>query len=501
MTIIRISNPVLTIATIVTVAVAGLAPAKTSLRAQGAAPLGAQGGFDRTRPPALAASAPLTVPVVRSARLSNGAALRVVEHRELPLVHVTLQVAGGARLDRDTPGLASFVANMLDEGAGKRNADALQSEIAFLGASLSTSADWDNTTISLKVSRRNLEPALDLMADIALRPTFAANEVRRQRDLRLAGLLQQKDQPRALATLAFNQLMFPAGHPYHNSIGGDSASTAALDSATVRRFHAESFRPARAAFTVVGDLSEADARRLLDARFSGWRTSGPERTPAPVLVQPTKLSGSKVYLVDKPAAAQSVIYIGAPGVERTSADFAAIQVMNTILGGSFSSRLMTNLRETKGYTYGASSGFQWRPLPGAFLASSDVRTDVTDSSLVEFFRELRLIRDSAVAPAELERAKAYIKLGLPGDLESTSQIAGQITSLAVYNLPLTWLQEYAAAIGSVTAADVQRVARRYLPADSALVVVVGDLANIRARVEALNLGPATVLDVGAIARE
>ncbi|MHB1298262.1 MAG: M16 family metallopeptidase, partial [Gemmatimonadaceae bacterium] len=333
------------------------------------------------------------------------------------------------------------------------------------------------------------------------RPTFTANEVRRQRDLRLAGLLQQKDQPRSLATLAFNQLMFPAGHPYHNSIGGDSASTAALDSATVRRFHAESFRPTRAAFTVVGDLSEADARRLLDARFSGWRASGPERTPAPVLVQPTKLSGSKVYLVDKPAAAQSVIYIGAPGVERTSADFAAIQVMNTILGGSFSSRLMTNLRETKGYTYGASSGFQWRPLPGAFIASSDVRTDVTDSSLVEFFRELRLIRDSAVAPAELERAKAYIKLGLPGDLESTSQIAGQITSLAVYNLPLTWLQEYAAAIGTVTAADVQRVARRYLPADNSLIVVVGDLATIRSRVEALNLGPATVLDVGAIARE
>lgn len=461
----------------------------------------AQGAFDRTRAPAVADPAPLTVPAVKSSLLGSGAALRVVEHRELPLVQVTLQVAGGARLDNDMPGLASFTAGMLDEGAGSRDANALQAELAYLGASLFTTADWDNTTISLKVARRNLEPALDLMADIALRPRFTAAEVRRQRDLRLAALLQQKDQARALASLAFNQTLFPAGHPYRNALGGDSASTAKLDSATVRAFYAGSFRPSRAAFTVVGDLAETDARRLLDARFNGWRSAGAERTPAPVLAEAKRPDGTRVYLVDKPNAAQTVIYIGAPGVERTSPDFAAIQVMNTILGGSFSSRLMTNLRETKGYTYGANSGFSWRPLPGPFITSSDVRTDVTDSSLVEFFRELRSIRDTAVSPVELDRAKAYLKLGLPGDLESTSQIAGQITALAAYNLPLTWLQEYAENLGKVTVADVQRVARRYVPADSSTIVIVGDLAKIRAGIEALKLGPSTLLDVNAIARE
>lgn len=234
-----------------------------------AAPLAlpAQGGFDRTRPPTLADAAPLTVPAVKISRLSNGAELRVVEHRELPLVQITFQTAGGGRLDRDTPGLATFVASMLDEGAGTRDANALQSEVAFLGASLFAGADWDNTTVSLKVARRNLEPALDLMADIVLRPTFAEAEVRRQRDLRLAGLLQQKDQAGALASLAFNQVMFPAGHPYHHSLGGDSISTARLDSAVVRDFFTQSVRPSRASFTVVGDLSEADARRLLNARF------------------------------------------------------------------------------------------------------------------------------------------------------------------------------------------------------------------------------------------
>lgn len=478
-----------------------VASALATLIAVAPALLSAQVAFDRTRPPAVSDPAPLTVPEVHAARLGNGAALRVVEHRELPLVQVTLQIAGGARLDRDMPGLASFVAGMLDEGAGDRDADTFQAEVAFLGASLRAGVDWDNTEVSLKVSRRNLEAALDLMADMVLRPRFGTTELERQRALRQAGLLQQKDQAGALASLAFDQVMFPEGHPYHRSMGGDSASTARLDSATVRAFHAGSFRPSRASFTVVGDIDEAEARRLLDARFGAWRASGPERTPAPVTVRPERPKGTRVYLVDKPDAAQSVIRIGAPGVERTSRDYAAIQVMNTILGGSFSSRLNTNLRETKGYTYGARSGFQWRPLPGAFVASSDVRTNVTDSSLVEFFRELSTITDSAVSPEELERAKSYLKLGLPGDLESTSQIAAQIADLAVYNLPLTWLREYAESIDAVTAEDVQRVAKRYVPAENAVVVVVGDLAKVRAGIEALGLGPVQVLSVDEITRE
>jgi zinc protease len=457
-------------------------------------------GFDRTTAPSLAPAPALVVPTVKRVRLDNGVGLLVVEQRELPLVHVTLQLAGGGRLDRDQPGLATFVATMIREGAGTRDANALQAELAYLGASLSAGADWDNTSVTLRVARRNLEPALDLMADVVLRPRFAEADVRRQRDLRLAGLLQQKDQPRALATLAFNGLLFPAGHPYNKSLGGDSASTAPLDSATVRAFHAGAYRPARATFTVVGDITDAEARTLLERRFGQWRAAGAERTPAPVLVNAVRPTTRQVYLVDKPGAAQSVLMIGTPGLERTTPDFAAILVMNTILGGSFSSRLNSNLRETKGYTYGASSGFQWRPLPGAFTASSDVRTNVTDSSLVEFFKEMALLRDSLVGPDELARAKAYLALGVPGDLESTAQIAGQITALAAFNLPLSWLQEFVTQVNAVTAADVQRVARRLLPIDMATIVVVGDLAQIRAGIERLNLGPISVINVAELTK-
>ncbi|HSA57873.1 MAG TPA: pitrilysin family protein [Gemmatimonadaceae bacterium] len=451
-------------------------------------------------PPPSTPAATLVVPRVRSASLGNGIQLRIVEQPELPLAQVTLVVAGGSRLDGDAPGLASFMAGMLDEGAGARDALALQSEIAYLGASLSAFADWDRVVVSLKAPVRTLPAALDLMADVVMRPTFRATEVRRQRDLRLTSLLQRRDQPNALADLAFNQVVFPAAHPYHRCALGDSASVARFDSVGVRSFYDRLLRPDRATIYVVGDVDEPQARRLVQERFGAWRGAA-VAMPAPPLLPPVPAREvSRVFLVDKPQAAQSVIIIGWPGVERTTPDYAAITVMNTVLGGSFSSRLNTNLRETKGYTYGASSGFSWRVAPGPFSASASVRTDVTDSSLVEFFRELRAIRDTLVPAVEVARAKAYVELRLPGSLESTTQVANQLAQLAMFGLTLEELPRFAAQVRAVTSADVQRVARRYLAPDQAAIVVVGDLGRIRPGIEALRLGEITVLEVGQIAR-
>jgi predicted Zn-dependent peptidase len=453
-----------------------------------------------TQAPSLGRPAPLTVPAVRASSLPNGIGLRVVEQHELPLVQVTLTVDGGSRLDGATPGMATFMANMLDEGAGTRDALALQGELAYLGASLSTSADWDRFTVSLKVPVRSLEPALALMADVVQRPTFNAEALRRQRDLRLTSLLQARDQPGTLANLAFSQSVFDATHPYHQSQLGDSTTVAAFDSAAVRRFYQGALRPERASIFVVGDVDEANVRRLFAQDLGNWRANGPALPLPRGPVAAEHPASTRVHLVDKPGAAQSVIIIGWPGVERTSNDYAALTVMNTILGGSFSSRLMTNLRETKAYTYGAGSGFSWRLIPGPFSASSQVRTNVTDSSLVEFFKELRAIRDAAVAPDELERAKAYVELGIPGSLESTSQVASQMANLDVFGLTLDELPRLASQVRAVTAEDVQRVARKYLTPDRAHVIVVGDLTSVRPGIEALNLGPIEVLEVGRIAR-
>lgn len=456
--------------------------------------------YDPTKPPKLGKPAPLVVPTVATSALPNGIGLHIVEDHELPLVQVIATIDGGSLLDGDAPGLATFTAGMLDEGAGSRDAAALQSELAYLGATLFTSASWDAFSVGLKVPVRSLGPALDLMADVLLRPTLGASEVRRQRDLRVAGLLQQRDQPDALAGLAFNQLLYPAGHPYHRPAGGDSASTARLDSASVRRFYERAYRPERTTFIVVGDLGVGEARQAISSRFGNWRANGTAAPLPAITAQPAARTATKVYFVDKPEAAQSVIQIGWPGVDRRSPDYAALMVMNTMLGGSFTSRLNMNLRENHGYSYGARSGFTFRKTPGPFTAGAAVRTNVTDSSLVEFFRELRRVRDERATSADIERARAYVVLGLPGDLEGTTQVAGEIAELHGFGLTLAELPRFAAQVRLVTPADVQRVAKKYLMPDQSTVVVVGDLSRVRATVDALKLGRSEVLEVKDVAK-
>lgn len=456
--------------------------------------------LDRTQVPTLDKPPALKLPAIERASLPNGVTLQVVQQHELPLVQLTLVIAGGTKLDGNQPGLASFTTRMLTEGAGTRDANALQGELAFLGAQLFANAGTDAFTISLNVPKRTLGEALDLLGDVILRPTFRAADVRRQRDLRLASILQRRDNANVLASLAFNQLVFPAGHPYHRPSDGDSATTAALDSASVRRFYEQTFVPERARIVIVGDVTVPEVRALLARRFDGWTRGTAARTMAAVTAKPVSNTAIKIFLVDKPGAAQSVIYLGAPGAERLAPDYPALTVMNTILGGSFSSRLNANLRETKGYTYGISSRFAWAPLAGPFSISTSVRTGVTDSALVEIFREVKMIRDLAVDGTELERAKAYVALGVPQRFETNGQIAAQIVDLGMFSLPLTSLGDFISKVNQVTAADVQRVARQYLPAESATLVVVGDIAKIRSGIEALKLGAITVLDVQQVAR-
>jgi zinc protease len=216
--------------------------------------------------------------------------------------------------------------------------------------------------------------------------------------------------------------------------------------------------------------------------------------PAADSVKPAPRPATHIVLVDKPGAAQSVVAIGAPGVPRRSEDYPAITLMNTILGGSFSSRLNDVLREQKGYSYGAGSDFNWQPVTGAFLASAQVRTNVTDSSLAIFFDEFRRIRDSAVTPLELERGRAYIALGALSEFETTGDVAGQLAALNTFGLPLNSIAADIGAIGELDAAAVQRAAQRHLDPRHLTVVIVGDIAAIRPGIEALNLGPIEVRD-------
>jgi zinc protease len=457
-----------------------------------AAATAAPAGPDRARPPALEPLPALRLPAVQLQTLRNGLQLAVVEMHKVPVVDVGLLVrAGGARDPQDMPGLATFTANMLDEGAGGRGALEIAEQVDYLGASLGAGAGLETATLWLHATKARLPQALDVMADVALRPAFADSEIVRQRELRRNWLLQLRDQPTQVAPVAFNAIVYGA-HPYGHPVQGDDASTAALDRERVLRFYQTYYRPENARILVVGDVTPAEARALVEARFGAWARG--DVPPAPAAADPAPAPRT-FYLVDKPEAAQSVIQIGHVGVPRSTPDYYTLRVLNTILGGSFTSRLNQNLRETHGYTYGARSSFSMQRLAGPFSAGASVQTAKTDSALIEFFKELRRLRDEPVPEAELAKAKAYITLGLPAEFETTRGAAGMFAELLNNDLPLDTYDSFMAKVGAVTAADVQRAARRHLRPDEFAVVVVGDRAKIESPIQALHEGPTEARDL------
>jgi len=401
-------------------------------------------------------------------------------------------VKAGSILDPpDRLGLASMTAAMLDEGAGDRDALAFADAIEYLGASIRVSGDLHSTTISLHTPVAKLDESLALLADVVLRPAFAAEELDRQRRQRLTALVQWRDEPRALAQVIYDRTLYGDRHPYGRSSFGTAQALQAMRVDDLRRFHERYFVSSNAAIVVVGDIGREDAMARTQRAFGQWRPGEVAEQRVP---EARQVARREVILVDKPGAAQSEIRIGRIGAPRNTEDYYALIVMNTILGGSFASRLNQKLREEKQYTYGARSSFSFRPSAGPFTAGAGVQTAVTDSSLVEFMRELNGIIES-VTDEEMTRARNYVALRFPQGLEAVSQIAGGLELLYQYDLPADYFNTYVPTILRVTKDDVMRVARAYIDPARVAVIVVGDRAVIEQGVRALNLGPLRILSV------
>jgi predicted Zn-dependent peptidase len=455
--------------------------------------LAAQQPADRTQPPALGAAPPLSLPRIDEHKLANGLTVWVVESREVPLVQLNLVVHAGSGDDKQGEyGLASLTAAMLDEGAGTRSALELADAVEFLGADLSTSSSFDASAVRLNVPSRALAEALPLMVDVVSRPTFPAEELERLRQERLTAVLQARDDPAAVATPAFSRVVYGNEHRYGTAAVGTTATLAAFTVAQLQGFHAAMYRPSNATLIVVGDLAGAGGLPLIERVFGTWTArDAVRRTATPAARQP---DGVQVVIVDMPGAEQSQIRIGSVGVARSAPDYFALQVLNTVLGGSFTSRLNQNLREEHGYAYGASSRFDMRLAPGPFTAAAGVQTDKTAESLTEFFNELEAIRER-ISDDELLKAKNYLALRFPGSFETIEDLAGRLEELAIYGLPQRYFNDYTANINAVTAAAVQRAAQEHLRLDNLSVVVAGDLERIGPAVRALELGPVRVIGV------
>lgn len=447
--------------------------------------------LDRSKPPVLGPPPKVALPPVVTRELPNGLKLMIVEQHELPLADFVLVVGGGGTMDpAKKDGAANLTASMLTEGTTSRNSLQIADQIAYLGVGLNAGSNWDASTVSLHTPISQLDSALALFSDVVLHPAFSSEDFERVRKNRLTSLVQLKDRPTAIADQAYASILYGSGHPYGHSLIGTEASVTALEPADLQSFYRSNFVPNNSTLIIVGDVNVADIEKRIASRFGSWQRG--TVTDASFGEAP-KAGATTVYLIDKPGAAQSSFRIGSIGVPRSTKDYFALNVMNTILGGSFTSRLMQNLRETHGYTYGARSRFDMRQSAGPFTASAEIVAAKTDSGLIEFMKELNAIRDT-VPSSELNKAKRYLQLGMPSDFETTQQIANQLVPVVLYKLPLSYYNSYVSNIESVTQADVQRVAKQYINPESLAIVIVGDRKSIEAGLKAVNAGPITIRD-------
>jgi predicted Zn-dependent peptidase len=451
---------------------------------------------DRSHPPALGPAPQLRLPPIQKRMLANGLPVWVVESHEVPLAQVNLLVQTGS--DDDPAGkfgLASLTAAMLDEGAGSRSSLQIADAVDFLGADLETTSSFDASAVRLNVPVARLQDALAIMADVALRPTFPDAELNRLRQERLTTLLQAKDDPASVAPLAFSRLVYGTTHRYGTAAMGTETTLKAFTTQDLRGFHDSTYRPSNSTLIVVGDTTADAVVPLLEKQFGAWKSAGAvQRTPVPPARQ---LTQAQVYIVDKPGAAQSQIRIGWIGVPRSTPDYFAIEVLNTILGGSFTSRLNQNLREAHGYAYGAGSRFDMRLSAGPFFASAGVQTDKTADALREFFNELNGMLKPVPAD-ELNKAKNYVALSFPGEFETIDDLSAHLEEMITYKLADDYFERYVASVQAVTAEQVAKAAAAYIQPERFAVVVVGDRQSIEAGIRALNLGPVRTMTVDEV---
>jgi zinc protease len=452
---------------------------------------------DRSMPPQPGPVPQLKLPDIQKRTLSNGLRVWMVELHEVPVAQVSLVVrsAGAAADPAGQFGLASMAAELLDEGAGSRDALAIADAVDFLGASLETGSGFDAASIDLHVPVARLDEALPVMADVVLRPTFPERELQRVREELLTSLVQAQDDPASLVEFAFPRLLFGPRHRYGTSDAGTATTAKTFTVDDLRKFHASRYTPADSALIVTGDVTMKTVLPMLETHFGTWKGAA---APAATLREGSEV-GRAVFLLDIPGAAQSQIRIGGLGAPRSTPDYFALRVLNTVLGEPFTSRLNLNLREEHGYAYGAGSAFDMRRSAGPFFAAAGVQTDKTAEALREFFNELARIRQPVPAD-ELLKAKNYLALLLPRTFETTGGLASALSEMFIYDLPDDYFATYVDRVRAVSAEDVQRVAQRYIQPDKFIVMIVGDRKAVESGVRALNLGPLRIVTVEEVMR-
>ncbi len=452
-------------------------------------------GFNRAKAPGLGTPKPLKLPRLSRAKLSNGLQVVLARTPKVPVVQFNLLVRGGWSADsKDALGHASFMGQMQDEGTATRSALDISEEAGRLGANLFTFCGLDNCTVGLSALKARMEPSLALWADVVMNPSFPDEEIERQRQQVLGQIMQEKRQPVGMAVRIIPALIYGDDHPYGQPFTGSGTveSVKAITRADLVKYHATWFKPNNATLVVVGDTTLEEVKPFLESALAAWK---PGRTPGidiPSRQHPTRTA---VYVVDKPGAAQSVILAGQLAAPKNDPDDVAFDVLHTVLGAQFTSRVNMNLREDKGYTYGAYTVRLETRGQGLFGAFSQVRTDVTKESLAELAKELREIRGPRpVTEQELRKAQDNLTLSLPGQYESIAGIANKIAEIVTYDLPDDHFSTYPDKVRGATIDRLTALAKEKILPDRMVWVVVGDRAMVEEGIRELNLGTIRYLD-------
>jgi len=438
------------------------------------------------------------VPTPASFTLSNGLTVIVSERTNLPIVSMALVIKTGSDANPTSkPGLANFTVGMLDQGTSTRNALKIADDAAQIGTAISTTSSMDSSRVQVRALQKNAAAAMDLVADVALHPTFPAEEVERQRGQRLNRIVARRGDPNGIASVAMASALYGSSHPYGYTELGTEPGVKSATRDDMMAFWKQNFVPGNAALVVAGAIGRDELRKLAEKTFGGWTSSQPtgaEKKAAEIAPPAGGAVSSKVVVVDLPGAPQTQMRIARIGVPRKTPDYPALEVMDMILGGLFSSRINLNLREAHGYTYGASAVFQYRKGPGPFFVASGVRTNVTGPAIAETLKELTRMQNEPVTADELTLARDSLIRSLPGAFETTLSSVGTFAGLYVYDLGLDYYAKYPQQISSVGAAEVQAVAKRYLTPGSFVVVLVGDRAKIAPQLQSLKLGTTELRD-------
>lgn len=434
--------------------------------------------FRREMPPPLAPR-PLNLPESFETTLANGLTLVLIEDKRLPLINFRLAFRSGDANDpAELPGLSDMMSHLLTEGTTTRTSRQIAEQIERLGATLSVGSSSDFTTVAASGLSVYANEILELVADVTLHATFPQNEVDLARENTQQMLIQQRAQPTFLASERMAQVMFGA-HPY-SRISPTSEMLDALTRDDLLSFRDAAFLPNNAVMMVVGDFEHDSIIAGIEQLFSEWKSADVLK---PAFATPPDRNGRTAYVIDRPGSAQSNIVIANHGITRISPDYFPLLLMHTILGANASSRLFMNLREEKGYTYGAYSNLDARRLAGTFRATAEVRTAVTGASLREFFYELNRVRDEAVADHEIANAKSYLTGVFPIRIETQDGLIDQLVSIKMFDLPDDFLKTYRDQVNAITTEDIQRVAQTYVQPDRAALVIVGDAAEITEQVK------------------